>query len=408
MTEGLTIGLDEALKMTLERIIPLESEAIDLLESVDRIAAEECFAEIDSPSVDASLKDGYAVLSGDVACAAPENPIRLKLLGCQTAGGRQDLRVEPGTTVQVLTGAKIPEGANAVVSGEFAYPDDDHILFVNDAEPGRNILARGSDVSAGKSIVKAGQRLTPGMTGLLAAAGHGRVKVFRVPLVAVAATGDEIVAPGHPLPEGKLYASNITTVGAWCRRCGMQVRLDVVKDDPDEIFQILESMSAEADAIITSGGAWTSDRDMVAHILDRLGWNKVFHRIRIGPGKAVGFGILSGKPVFILPGGPPSNLMGFLQIALPGLMRLSGHLHPGLPIATVRLASDIKGSHADWTQFIFGLLENNPDHPVFHPLRNESRLRSMAEAEAIVAIPEGRTLIPAGSKVPAQLLGETR
>lgn len=405
MTKNLTIGFDEALKLTLQRIAPLESETLDLLESVDRIAAEGYFAKIDSPSVDASLKDGFAVLSRDVADATRENPVRLKLVGSQAAGGRQDLCVTPGNTVEVLTGAKIPDGADAVVSGEFGCRDDEYVLFDNNAEPGRNILPRGADVSAGKSIVEAGQHLTPGRIGLLAASGHSRVSVVRVPSVAIVATGDEIVAPGLPLPEGKLYASNITTIAAWCRRYGMRVQTEVVKDDPDEIFHLLKSMTEKVDAIITSGGAWTSDRDMVAHILEQLGWDKAFHRIRIGPGKAVGFGLLLKKPVFVLPGGPPSNLMGFLQIALPGLMRLSGYSRPGLPVVNAKVASDLKSSHADWTQFIFGTIEMNPDHPIFYSLRNESRLRSMAEAGAVVAIPEGETFIPAGSLVEVQLLG---
>ncbi|MCF8095743.1 MAG: molybdopterin molybdotransferase MoeA [Desulfobacteraceae bacterium] len=406
MTKNLAIGFDEALKLTSQWISPLGSETVDLLESVDRFAAEEYFAKIDSPSVDASLKDGFAVLSSDVACAAPDNPVRLKLIGSQAAGGRRNLSVCPGNTVEVLTGAKIPNGADAVVSGEFASKDDEYILVTNNAEPGRNILPKGSDVSAGKSIVKAGQPLTPGRVGILAASGHSRLSAIRTPSVAIVATGDEIVAPGLPLPEGKLYASNITTIAAWCRRYGMRVQTDVVKDDPDELFNLLKSTAEKVDAIITSGGAWTSDRDMVAYILDQLSWNKIFHRIRIGPGKAVGFGLLSEKPVFVLPGGPPSNLMGFLQIAMPGLMQLSGHPRPGLPVANARLASDLRGLHDDWTQFVFGTIENHPDLPVFYSLRNESRLRSMAEADAVAAIPEGETFIPEGSIVKVQLLGQ--
>ncbi len=404
MEKHLAIGLHEALELTLDRVSSLGTEVIDLADAVDRVAASELFAKIDSPSVDASMKDGYAVISKDVAIASPLKPVRLKLVGCAAAGGRQDLRVEDGTTVQVLTGAKVPTGANAVVSSEFASPETEHVLFEIDAAPGRNILLRGSDVMSGKSLIKPGRRLTPGMVGLMAAAGHSRVEVFRSPSVAIIATGDEIVAPGQPLPEGKLYASNITALGAWCRRYKMDVRMAIVKDDPGEIFEILTAVLDDVDAIITSGGAWTSDRDMVAQILAQLGWEEIFHRIRIGPGKAVGFGLLLGKPVFVLPGGPPSNLMGFLQIAMPGLMRLAGHYQPGLPEIMVRLSADLRGSHANWTQFIFGKIEMNHELPTFCSLRNESRLHAMAEADAIVTIPEGQTVLAAGSVVPAQLM----
>lgn len=404
MIRTLAIGLDEALSMTLGRIRPLDTETVELMDSVDRVVVRDLHANVDSPSVDASLKDGYAVLSREVAAATSERPVRLKQIGCVAAGGRNDLRVEPGTTIQVLTGAKIPPGADAVVSEEFTRADGEDILIKIFAEPGRNILPRGSDVGLGKRIAHRGQRLNPGMVGMLAASGHHRIPVVRNPKVAVIATGDEVVAPGQPLPEGKLYASNITTLGSWCRRYGMDTNLHHVKDDPDEILNILKQVGEESDAILTSGGAWTGDRDMVAKILAQLGWEQVFHRIRIGPGKAVGFGLLNEKPVFILPGGPPSNLMGFLQIALPGLLTLGGYRRPALPTASVRLSSELTGRFDDWTQFIFGVIENGSELPVFRSLEGMSRLRSMAEAEAVVAIPEGKTVLPAGSVVSVQLL----
>jgi len=404
MIRTLAIGLEEALGMTLARIHPLGTETVELMDSVDRVVARDLHANVDSPSVDASLKDGYAVLSREVAAATFEHPVRLKKIGCVAAGGRNDLRVEPGTTIQVLTGAKIPPGADAVVSEEFTRADGEDILIQIFAEPGRNILPRGSDVGSGKRIARRGQRLTPGMVGMLAASGHHRLPLVRNPRVAVIATGDEVVAPGQPLPEGKLYASNITTLGSWCRRYGMETNLHHVKDDPDEILNILNQVGPESDAILTSGGAWTGDRDMVAKILAQLGWEQVFHRIRIGPGKAVGFGLLNEKPVFILPGGPPSNLMGFLQIALPGLLTLGGYRRPTLPTASVRLSSELTGRFDDWTQFIFGVIENGNEMPVFRSLEGMSRLRSMAEAEAVVAIPEGKTVLPAGSVVSVQLL----
>lgn len=405
MVKWLAIGLDDALKLTLERINPIpETESATLLDSVDRVVSEDLFARVDSPSVDASLKDGYAVLAKEVEKATPEHPVRLRLEGCVTAGGQQDFHVTPMTTVRVLTGAKIPPGANAVVSEEFVETVGDSVLIKNYAESGRNILAKGNDVTLGQRVVPQGCRLAPGVVGILAAAGYECVSVVRSPKVSIVATGDEVVAPGRPLHQGKLYASNMITLGAWCHRYKMQTQMAVVKDDPEEIFNILHLQIQDADALLTSGGAWTGDRDMVAQILERLGWNQIFHRIRIGPGKAVGFGLLKNKPVFILPGGPSSNLMGFLQIALPGLLKLSGHLGPGLPVAKVRLASDLTGRRIDWTQFFFGVLEIQKEMPLFHPLRNGSRLRAIAEAQAIAAIPEGETHLPTGTVIPVQLL----
>lgn len=404
MIRHLDVGLEQALELTLRRTCRLTTESVDLLNSVDRIAAEDLTAKVDSPSVDASLKDGYAVRSQDVASASPEASIRMKLTGCASAGGDQTIRLIAGTTIRILTGAKIPEGADAVVSEEFVQTAGEDMLFLNFAEPGRNILPRGSDVSCGEIMVKQGSKLTPGRVGILAAAGFSQVPVVKQPRVAIVGTGDEIVAPGQPLPQGKLYASNITALGGWCRRYGMQVSTELVKDEPDEIYQTLTRLSAENDALITSGGAWTGDRDMIARILQKMDWEQIFHRIRIGPGKAVGFGIVHQKPVFILPGGPPSNLMGFLQIALPGLLSLAGYESPSLPLSSVRLAQTITGRFSDWTQFILGMIERSSELPIFHPLNNVSRLHSMAQANAVAAIPEGQTEIPAGSVITVQLL----
>jgi molybdopterin molybdotransferase len=404
MRKPLAMGLAEALTLTLDRLSPLEGEIVPLLDSVDRVTAGSMPALVDSPSVDASLKDGYAVISREVAGATPEKPVRLRLLGSVAAGATTEVAVTAGAAVRILTGARIPRGADAVVSGEFAIAGNGDVLITTFAEPGRNILPCGCDVTAGAIIAQAGAILTPGLVGLLAGAGHSEVPVVRHPRVALVATGDEVIAPGQPLPDGKLYASNMTALGAWCRRYRMDTIMAIVPDEPEEMKKAFSHALTRADAIITSGGAWTGDRDMVARIMAELGWEKVFHRIRIGPGKATGFGKLDGKPVFILPGGPPSNLMGFLQIALPGLLRLAGHQRPGLPLITVRLSVELVAAHPDWTQFIFGRIDQHGEFPLFVPLQGSSRLGSMAEAEAVVNIPEGRMHWPAGSIVQAQLL----
>jgi molybdopterin molybdotransferase len=402
--KNLSIGLEKALSITLENIQPLPVENVELTACVDRVAASDLYALVDSPSMDASLKDGYAVLSYEIADATPENPVRLKVNGYLAAGGDKDIELKLGTTVRVLTGARIPAGADAVVAEEFVKPEDNDVLIENFAEPGRNILPRGSDVSSGRCIIRRGQRISSGMAGLLAAAGHSIVPVIRNPVVGIIGTGDEIVAPGEPLAEGKLYASNIITLAAWCSKYRMKTLMTVVHDEYETISSTLGAIAADADAVITSGGAWTSDRDMVAQALEGLGWQEFFHRIRIGPGKAVGFGILGKKPVFILPGGPSSNLMGFLQIALPGLLALAGHADPGLPRTNAKIGANLEGRQPDWTHFFFGTLEEDEGLPVFHPLKGGSRLRSIAEAQAIASIPEGQDYLMEGSVISVQLV----
>lgn len=402
----MSLGLGEALRLTLAHIRPLPPEYVSLVDSIDRIAASDLFALVDSPSVDTSRKDGYAVISGDVAGATCDDPVRLRVLGVMAAGCEQDISLMRGTAVRVLTGARIPAGANAVVSDEFVEKDVEGIRVENASDP-RNILRRGTDVLAGTCILKKGQQISPITAGLLAMSGHCRVPVFQNPLVGILGTGDEIRAPGEPLPDGKLYSSNIVTLAGWCRRYRMKPTLAIVRDDPAAMQSTLQEISAHTDAILTSGGAWTGDRDLVAHALGELGWEKVFHRIRIGPGKAVGFGLLNAKPVFVLPGGPPSNIIAFLQVALPGLLALSGHPSPGLPGMRARLASALEGGDREWTDFFFGTLTFDDGSPTFTPEKKTSRLSSIAETNAVASIAEGYDRLPEGSIIEVQLLNQS-
>lgn len=317
MVKDVSLGLEEALRLTMKEISPLPRENVGLARSIGRVGASDLYALVDSPSMDASLKDGYAVSCRDVERATNADPVRLRILHSVAAGAEERACVEPGTAVRVLTGARIPTGADAVIAQEFVGCEGASIVVETPVEPGTNILPRGSDVALREPVLRSGKRITPGLAGLLAAGGHAAVPVFRNPIVGIVGTGDEIVEPGKPLGEGKLYASNVTTLAGWCHTYKMKTRVVVVRDDRDAISSALGKLSEETDAVLTSGGAWTGDRDMVVQVLEALGWRKVFHRIRMGPGKAVGFGILNRKPLFVLPGGPPSNLVGFLQIACP-------------------------------------------------------------------------------------------
>jgi molybdopterin molybdotransferase len=392
-----------ALQLTLESISPLDSEVVPLSRSTGRVAARDIYAMVDSPSVDASLKDGYAVRSADISHATPQNPVRLQLIGSVSAGGKFEGEVVHGTAVRILSGARIPAGAEAVVAEEFTREDGHLVTMTSHAEPGRNILRKGSDVGAGQLLVSAGILLRPAQVGLLAAAGHNQIPVIQQPRVAIIATGDEVIAPGEELSEGKLFASNLVTLEAWCSLYGMETTLSVVQDDAELIERRLHEAIAASDAILTSGGAWKGERDLVVRLLDQLGWQKIYHRVRMGPGKAVGFGLWGGKPVFCLPGGPPSNQMAFIQLALPGLLKLGGQRQPGLTRTAVKLAERVEGQR-DWTQFIMGRFQKRKEEMLFYPLKVASRLGSMAEAEGLLTIPEGTAHIPQGAVISVQVL----
>jgi molybdopterin molybdotransferase len=203
--------------------------------------------------------------------------------------------------------------------------------------------------------------------------------------------------------QGKLYASNLFTLASWCLRYGFGVETFVLRDDELVIREALTTCLDQYDAVLTSGGAWKGERDLVVHILDALSWQKLYHRVRIGPGKAVGFGTFQGKPVFCLPGGPPSNHMAFLQLGLPGLQKLAGDSQPGLPQVPAMLAETISGQE-DWTQFVHGRLVRDDQHLVFEPMKFMSRLQEMAQTEAVAMIPEGQDRISTGSTILVQIL----
>jgi molybdopterin molybdotransferase len=400
-----TIGLQEALEMTLANTHPLPVVKVPLLEGLNRVIATDVPARVDSPSMDASLMDGYAVRASDLSGATNDRPVALELAGTATAGSPPGQIVKAQQALRVMTGAPIPSGADAVVPEEFTTRHRGLILFHRGEKSGANILPRGSDVVLGQVVSRAGQLVTPGMAGLLVAAGLSQVEVIRQSLVALIATGDEVVAPGNPLAEGKLYASNIMTLDGWCRRYGFRTQGCVVGDTLEEIYRTLEQTIDQVDVVVSSGGAWSGDKDLVVQALEGLGWKEIFHGIRMIPGKGTGFGLLYEKPVFILPGGPSANLMGFLQVVLPGLLTMAGYGYEEPPEIIVRLGSELHGKHMEWTQFVYGTLERQSNRHVFHPLLTRSRLEAAAMAQAIVAIPEGESHLPAGTLVRAQVLG---
>ncbi len=397
------ISFDEALDLTLTSVSPGQTEILPLDQLTGKILAEDIIAKVDSPSVSTSRKDGYAIVSSDLSEAASENPAELVLVGHLSAGDVSDFHITGGQAVRVTTGAPLPKGADAVLSEEFCEQSEDTILAYNTAEKGRNILERGTDIRLQETVAGKGEKLLPALIGLLASAGSDRAPVYKAPKVAVIASGDEVVAPGKPLPDGKLYASNMVEICAWLDFYGLSYFAVLVGDSKQEIQYAITSQLADADAFITSGGAWGSERDLILDVVEDLNWQGIYRRVRMGPGKPVGFGLLENKPFFILPGGPPSNEMAFLQLALPALMKMKGETSFSFPVVRAQLSETVAG-HKDWTQFIHARLEKGKNQLIVKPAKLKSRLISMAHKEALIIIPEGWEEWNAGETIEIQLL----
>ena len=400
------VGYKEAFELINKHIKPVGTEKLSLAPGVGRVAAEDIVAKISYPSNDVSLKDGFAIISGDIEKASEENPVRLEVIGSVYAGSKFGGEVKNGTAVKICSGAPIPRGAEAVVSIELceeASPGE--VLVKADSDRGRNILMAGKEVTAGAIIVRQGERLLPGLLGLAAAAGIHEVKVYRRPRVAIVGVGDEVVAPGENLNPGQLYASNLVTMEAWLASFGMPCVASVVKDNVTEIKKELSRCCDDVDVILTSGGAWGSERDLVVGALDKLGWRQVFHHVRMGPGKGIAFGLWQDKPVFCLPGGPASNEMAFIQLALPGVLRMAGDTRHPLQEVSARLMENVTGRHHAWTEFKDAVLsrDSRGDYTV-KLYRDRSRLQAIASANSLVCVPEGLEALKSGEIVPVQIL----
>lgn len=400
------VGYQEAFNLVCSNVQPVGVEEIPIGLSVGRVVAEDLVALVSYPSGDVSLKDGFIVKSEDVAGASVRRPVCLRVTGSVFAGSRFEGEVTPGSAVKVCSGAPIPRGADAVVSSEFCEevsPEEVCIRAI--AEHGRNVLRAGGEIKAGATIVEKGKVLLPGCLGLAAAAGINRVRVYRRPRVAVVGVGDEVVVPGGHLHPGQLYASNLVTMGAWLASFGIPYDTSVVRDNKDAIKQELLNHLPGADAILTSGGAWGSEHDLVVGTLDEMGWQEMFHHVRMGPGKGIAFGLLGGKPVFCLPGGPASNEMAFLQLALPGILRMGGENRHPLQTVSARLTETLQGRHRAWTEFKDATLScDSEGNYIVKLYRNRSRLQAIANATCLVCIPEGTESLNLGEIVTVQIL----
>jgi molybdopterin molybdotransferase len=397
------IGFEEALELTLTNICTNGAEVLPLAQLTGRILAEDIVATVDSPSSTSSRKDGYAVNSADLVNASAGSPVELKIVGKLAAGDRANVQITNGQAVRVTTGAPIPQGADAVLSEEFCDSTAETISARGVAEADRNLLMRGTDIQQGQRVAAKGEKLTPPLIGLLASAGSHQASVYCLPKVALIASGSEVVAPGQPLSDGKLYASNMVEIGSWLAYYGLSYSAVLVADDASEIQSAIASRLSEADVFITSGGAWGSEHDLMLDVVQKMDWHGIYRRVRMGPGKPVGFGLLEQKPFFILPGGPPSNEMAFLQLALPAIMKMKGEGAFSFPIARARLTETVHG-HKDWTQFIHARLEAEQHQLIVTPAKLKSRLVSMARKDALIIIPEGWEEWIAGEIIDIQLL----
>lgn len=305
---------------------PLGTEKVALLNSFNRILAQDIKSGLAIPPFDRSTVDGYAVKAADTFCARENQAVRLLIVGAACAGKMPKTRVTEGSAVEIVTGAPIPKGADAIVMME----DTEHKgkeLFVYDAVvEGENIQRRGSDLKLGELIVRKNETMGYAEIGLTAAVGVSNVRVNTVPRVAVLSTGPEVVKLGKRLPPGKIYDINAYSLSAAVTESGGQpIFLGVYPDDDNLIRQVLIKGLRTADVVITSGGVSIGPKDLMPKVLNSLGEpGVIISGIAIKPGKPTTMALIDGKPIFALPGHPTSALMVFHLFARPLIERLAG------------------------------------------------------------------------------------
>jgi len=328
------ISYEEALEQVIGALTPLPAVSMSITNCLNTCLAEDVASRVDLPGFDTASMDGYAVRSLDLAgVGGPNGPVALPCRMDIAAGQVADRPLEAGECARILTGAPMPAGADAVVMQEDTEREPDgRVRFLEGARPWENVRFRGEDFRAGTRVLSAGQRLGPPQLALAAAAGHAVLTVHRPVRVAVLVSGDEVCPPGSPLGPGQIHDSNSVLLGSLFRAAGAEVvRLARLPDRMEDTVAGLGSAAAEADLLVTAGGASVGDRDLLRPAWERLGGRLGFFRVALKPGKPLFFGSLGEARLIGLPGNPVSALVTAVLVALPALRRLQGDARCGCP-----------------------------------------------------------------------------
>ncbi len=390
---------------------PVGREEVELAGALHRVLAEDVIASVDVPAFDRTNVDGFAVNAADTASATEDAPVILAL-GDEvvTPGVVPQGTVTPGTATLLATGGIIPRGADAVVmveDTEFLEDEAGARIEVRRAvAPGAFITFAGTDVGLGETVLRAGQRLGSREIGLLAAVGRDRVCVYRRPKVAVISTGDEIVAPGRPLPQGGVYDSNQAIVAAAVEELGGEpVRFGSVPDRREALDEVI-ARALDCDMVILSGGTSKGAGDVCYEAVHDLPAPGVLvHGVAIKPGKPLCLAAAGKVPVVVLPGFPTSAIFTFHRFVAPVLRAFAGLPADHEETVPAKLATRV-ASDPGRMEFLLVNLVDTPDGYVAYPIgKGSGAVSSFSQADGFVAIDAGRELVSAGTPVTVSRIG---
>ena len=402
----------DAAARILAAIVPQPPLRVPLDSALGSVLAEPVRSPIDIPFWANSAMDGYAVRGDDVRGATRAAPKSLRVIEEIPAGRFPTRPIGPGECARIFTGAPVPDGADSVVRQEDTDQGTPIVAIRDDRDAGVNIRRAGEDIRAGALVFEAGTVLEPAHLGVLASLAMAHPVVHRRPRVAIMGSGDEIVGLDQPdliLTGRKIASSNTHALIALVRRAGGEpVDLGIAADTPESVRRHLEG-AADCDLLITSAGVSVGEHDHLRSVIEAMGGRLDFWRVRIKPGAPVGFGSLGAVPWIGLPGNPVSAMVTFELFARPAIRRLMGHRLPFRATTAVVAGEPIR-TGGGLQHFLRATL--GPDGPPYLATltggQGSGILTSMARADALVMVPEGRPETPAGTRLEAIRLDEPR
>jgi molybdopterin molybdotransferase len=405
------LAVTEASERILADVRPLPIERVMLLDALGQVLAEDVVAPLTVPPWDNSAMDGYAVRAADIARASGATPVTLPVHETIAAGEFATRPIAPGEAARIMTGAPLPEGADTVVRVEDTDGGTTTVEIRDARDAGKNIRYRGEDLREGDTVLARGTPLGAAQLGVLASVGRANVDVHRRPRVAIMGSGDELVDIDgfhEALAGRKIVSSNSYTLHALVRDAGGEpVNLGVAPDIPDAMRERLER-AAGCDLIVTSAGASVGQFDYTRDVVEALGAEMRFWRVRMRPGAPIGFGVLGGTPWLGLPGNPVSAMVTFELFVRPVIRRMLGHTRLfRRPVPVVLEETVTIGARL--THFLRAIVRVRDDGTLGARLtgpQGSGILTSMARANALLVVPEDRPRAEAGETMHALLLGE--
>ncbi len=392
--------LEEARRLILDHSKTLGTEEVELVDSLGLVTAEDIVAPFEMPVCDNSAMDGFAVRVADCNGAA-----RLRVVGFIPAGATSTVEVEPLCAVRIMTGAKIPPGADAVVPFEEAEGGEEYVTIQGPVRASQHIRFAGADVHRDELVIPSGTVIRAPEINMIASFGRGRVTVFRRPRVAILSTGDELIAAGEPVVAGKVVDSNGVSLAASVKGCGAHVERLGIAQDTHASHVAKMTVGLQADILITSAGVSVGDRDLVREVLAELGMRQVFYGVDVKPGGPTTFGVKDGRMIFCLPGNPVASMIIFDELVRPAILKTMGYTRILRPHVRAVLQEDV-AKKPGTVKFLRVRLESRDGKLLAFSSGDQTTgmLKTLLRADGIAMLPAERTSFSAGDEVDVRLI----